>query len=335
MSEASDADTDGAMRETTAADGGRGPVLDAGTFRERIEKNKRNSLFLFAVFFALVVVFGYVIGYAYIGDPVGALFGLVLALGVGTVSGLVSYYAGDRMVLAASRAKEVTHDEWPVLFNVVEEMRIASGLPMPRVYAIDDSAPNAFATGRDPEHASVAVTAGLMEKLERDELQGVIAHEMAHVANFDIRYSMMVGILVGTVVLASDFFLRTFWWSGGRRRGGGGGGGGYVQIIMVVVALLLAILAPIFARLLQLSISRQREYLADSTAVKMTRNPKGLADALQKISGDREVLEVANRATSHLYIINPVKNFEKRAKGMFSTHPPIQERIAILRAMEF
>lgn len=333
MSEASD--TDGEMRETTAANGDRRPVLDGGTFRERIEKNKRNSLFLFVVFFALVLVFGYVIGYAYIGDPVGALFGLALALVVGAISGLVSYYAGDRMVLAASRAREVTHDDWPVLFNVVQEMQIASGLPMPKVYVIDDSAPNAFATGRDPQHASIAVTAGLLDKLDRDELQGVVAHEMAHVANFDIRYSMMVGILVGMVVLTSDFFLRTLWWGGGRNRGGGNnGGGGYVQLIMLVVALVLAILAPIFARLLQLSISRQREYLADATAVKLTRNPKGLADALQKITGDREVLEVANRATAHLYIANPVKKFEKRAKGMFSTHPPIEERISILRAME-
>ncbi|MGI8650240.1 MAG: M48 family metallopeptidase [Rubrobacter sp.] len=308
------------------------PEYDA-TFRERIAKNKRNSLFLFAVFFAFVVVFGYVLGYAYIGDPVGAVFGIFIALFIGTVSGLVSYFAGDKMVLAASRAKEVTHEERPVLYNVVEEMRIASGLPMPKVYIIDDSAPNAFATGRDPEHASVAVTTGLLEKLDRDELQGVVAHEMAHVANFDIRYSMLVGILVGTVVLASDFFLRTLWFGGGRNRGGNNGGG-YIQIIMLVVALLLAILAPIFARLLQLSISRQREYLADATAVKLTRNPKGLADALQKISGDSEVLEVANRATAHLYIANPVKGFEKRAKGMFSTHPPIQDRIAILRGMD-
>lgn len=308
------------------------PEYDAN-FRERIVKNKRNSLLLFAVFFAFVMVFGYVLAFAYIGDPVGAVAGVFLALVIGTISGLVSYYAGDKMVLAASRAKEATHEEYPVLYNVVEEMRIASGLPMPKVYVINDSAPNAFATGRDPEHASVAATTGLLDKLDRDELQGVMAHEMAHVANFDIRYSMMVGILVGTVVLASDFFLRTLWFGGGRNRGGNNGGGNYLQIIMLVVALVLAILAPIFARLLQLSISRQREYLADATAVKLTRNPKGLADALAKISGDNEVLEVANRATAHLYIANPVKGFEKRAKSMFSTHPPIQERIAILRAM--
>ncbi len=303
-----------------------------GTFRDRIAANKRNSLALIAVFLAFIAVFGYVIGYAWIGDPASALFGLGLAFVAGSVSGVVSYYAGDRMVLAASRAREVTNDEVPQLFNVVEEMAIASGLPMPKVYIIEDSAPNAFATGRDPEHASVAVTSGLLEKLNRDELQGVIAHEMAHVGNFDIRYAMLVGILVGTTVLISDFFLRGLWFGGGR--GGRREGGGQAQLIMIIVAVVLAVLAPIFARLLQLSISRQREYLADATAVKLTRNPKGLADALQKISGDTEVLEVANRATAHLYIVNPIKKFEKRAKGLFSTHPPIEERIQILRSLE-
>jgi len=305
-----------------------------GTFRERIAVNRRNSLLLIAAFLAFVAVFGYVIGWAWIGDPVGAIFGLVLAFVVGIVSGLATYYGGARMVLAASRAREITHDDAPVLFNVVEEMAIAAGLPMPKVYIIDDSAPNAFATGRDPEHASVAVTSGLLEKLDRDELQGVIAHEMSHVGNFDIRYAMLVGVLVGTTVLISDFFLRGLWFGGGSRGGGRGGGGGYIQLIMLVVAIVLAILAPLFARLLQLSISRQREYLADASAVRLTRNPKGLADALQKISGDREVLEAANRATAHLYIVNPVKSFEKRAKGLFSTHPPIGERIEILRSME-
>jgi heat shock protein HtpX len=301
-----------------------------GTFRDRIGVNRRNSLFLILVFLAFALILGYVIGYAWIGDPAGALIGLVVAFALGTISGLVSYYAGDKMVLAASRAKEITHEDAPRLFNVVEEMSIAGGLPVPKVYIIQDSAPNAFATGRDPEHASIAVTSGLLDKLGRDELQGVVAHEMAHVGNFDIRYAMLVGILVGTTVLISDFFLRGLWFGGGRNREGGG----YVQIIMLVVAIVLAILAPLFARLLQLSISRQREYLADATAVRLTRNPDGLADALQKISGDREVLEVANRATAHLYIVNPVKSFEKRARGLFSTHPPIEERIKILRAME-
>jgi heat shock protein HtpX len=303
-----------------------------GTFRERIAVNRRNSLLLIAAFLAFVAVFGYVIGWAWIGDPVGAIFGLVLAFVIGVISGLATYYGGASLVLATSRAREITHDDAPVLFNVVEEMTIAAGLPMPKVYIIEDSAPNAFATGRDPDHASVAVTSGLLEKLNRDELQGVIAHEMSHVGNFDIRYAMLVGVLVGTTVLISDFFLRGLWFGGGGR--GRGGGGGYAQLIMLAIAIVLAILAPLFARLLQLSISRQREYLADASAVRLTRNPKGLADALQKISGDREVLEAANRATAHLYIVNPVKRFEKRAKGLFSTHPPIEERIQILRSME-
>jgi heat shock protein HtpX len=309
---------------------------DQGTFRERIARNRRNSLLLIAVFLAFITLFGYVIGFALLGDPTRALFGLALALVVGVIAGLISYFAGDKMVLAASRAREITHEDAPVLFNVVEEMSIASGLRMPKVYIVDDTAPNAFATGRDPEHATVAVTSGLLEKLDRDELQGVIAHEMSHVANFDIRYSMLVGILVGTTVLISDFFLRGLWFGGGGRGGGrrGGDGGGQAQIIMLLVAIVLAILAPLFARLLQLSISRQREFLADATAVSLTRNPKGLADALQKISGDREVLEVANRATAHLYIVNPIKRFEKRSKGLFSTPPPIDERIKILRALE-
>ena len=304
-----------------------------GTFRERIAVNRRNSLLLIAAFLAFVAVFGYVIGWAWIGDPAGALFGLGLAFVIGVISGLATYYGGASLVLATSRAREITHDDAPVLFNVVEEMTIAAGLPMPKVYIIEDSAPNAFATGRDPDHASVAVTSGLLEKLNRDELQGVIAHEMSHVGNFDIRYAMLVGVLVGTTVLISDFFLRGLWFGGGGR-GRRGGGGGYAQLIMLAIAIVLAILAPLFARLLQLSISRQREYLADASAVRLTRNPKGLADALQKISGDKEVLEAANRATAHLYIVNPVKRFEKRAKGLFSTHPPIEERIQILRSME-
>ncbi|HET7272156.1 MAG TPA: M48 family metallopeptidase [Rubrobacter sp.] len=307
---------------------------DSGTFRERIARNRRNSLLLIAAFLAFITVFGYIIGWAWLGDPLKALAGLAFALVIGVFAGLISYYGGDKMVLAASRAREITHDDAPVLFNVVEEMSIAAGLPMPKIYIVDDSAPNAFATGRDPEHATVAVTSGLLEKLDRDELQGVIAHEMSHVANFDIRYSMLVGILVGTTVLISDFFLRGLWFGGGRGGRRGGDGGNQLQLIMMLVAIVLAILAPLFARLLQLSISRQREFLADATAVRLTRNPKGLADALQKISGDNEVLEAANRATAHLYIVNPIKKFEKRSKGLFSTHPPIEERIQILRAIE-
>src|SRR5215207_1791996 len=315
-----------------SATGGAGGGAYEGTFRDRIAANKRNSLLLIACFLAFLTVLGYVIGYAWIGDPVGALFGLGLAFVVGTISGLTTYYGGDRMILAVSKTRPTEKKDDPELFNVVEEMAIAAGLPMPKVYLIDDTAPNAFATGRDPEHASVAATSGLLEKLDRDELQGVIAHEMSHVGNLDIRYAMLVGILVGTTVLFSDFFLRGLFFGGGDRRRQDSGG--QIQLILMLLAIVLTILAPLFARLLQLSISRQREYLADATAVKLTRNPKALADALQKISDDREVLEVANRATAHLYIVNPIKKFEKRAKGLFSTHPPIEERIQILRSLE-
>ncbi|HXG39585.1 MAG TPA: M48 family metallopeptidase, partial [Candidatus Limnocylindrales bacterium] len=255
----------------------------------------------------------------------GALGGL-LALG--------SFVAGDRLVLAVSRARpadEATHGR---LLNVVRELSIAANVPMPRVYVIDDSAPNAFATGRDPEHASIAVTTGLLDKLDREELQGVIAHELSHVRNYDIRFALLVGVLVGGIALLADFFLRWTWWGmGSRRSRERDGGGGGLQAIFLVVALVLAVLAPIAARLVQLAISRQREYLADASSVELTRNPYGLERALAKIAADREVLEVANRATQHLYFANPIKKFERRASSLWSTHPPIVDRINRLREL--
>ena len=295
---------------------------------EQIARNKRLSYFLIAVVAAVLVVMGYAIGVA----TGYGWFGLVLALAIALIMGLSGYYRGDKIVLATSRARHVTHDDEPQLFNVVEEMSIAAGNPMPAVYVIDDTATNAFATGRNPEHASIAVTSGLIQKLNREELQGVVAHEMSHVRNYDILYATLVGIMVGTIVLMADFFLRWGFWGGGRRREGAGGG--WFALVMLVVSLMLAILAPIAARLVQLAISRRRESLADASAVELTRNPNGLANALEKIARDQEVLEVANRATAHLYIANPIKKFEKRASRMFSTHPPIEQRIAALRAME-
>jgi heat shock protein HtpX len=201
------------------------------------------------------------------------------------------------------------------------------------VYIIQDSAPNAFATGRDPKHASIAVTTGLLEKLDREELQGVLGHEMSHIGNFDIRFALLVGVLVGSIALLADFFLRFTFWGGGRgsRRSRDGGGG--IQVVFFVIAIVLAILAPIFARLVQLAVSRQREYLADASSVELTRNPYGLERALAKIAGDREPLEVANRATQHLYIVNPMKKLDSSARGLFSTHPPIAERINRLRSL--
>jgi heat shock protein HtpX len=297
---------------------------------EQIAKNKRLSYLLIVAIAALMVLLGFAIGYA---TGFGWL-GLALAAAVAVIMSLTSYYKGDQMVLAASHARRVTHDDEPQLFNVVEEMSIAAGIPVPAVYVIEDSAPNAFATGRNPEHASIAVTQGLMDKLNREELQGVIGHEMSHVRNYDILYATLVGIMVGAIVLMADFFLRWGFWTGGGRRGGRrGGGGGYMQLIMLAVAIVAAILAPLAARAVQFAISRRREYLADASSVELTRNPIGLASALEKISNDQEVLEVANRATAHLYIVNPVKQFEKRAKGVFSSHPPIQMRIQTLKAM--
>jgi heat shock protein HtpX len=205
---------------------------------------------------------------------------------------------------------------------------------MPKVYVIDDSAPNAFATGRDPAHASVAVTSGLLEKLDREELQGVIGHELSHVRNFDIRFSLLVGVLVGSVALLADFFLRaTFWGGVGGRRSSSSDRGGGLQAVVFVVAIILAILAPIAARLVQLAVSRQREYLADASSVELTRNPHGLERALAVIASDQEVLEVANRATQHLYFTNPIKKFEDRRSGLFSTHPPIVDRVNRLRQL--
>jgi len=290
--------------------------------------NKRNSFFITVAITAVFVVLGYFLGEYWGSGYGGVSIAFLVALGMS----LAAYYGGDKMVLGISRAKRIEKKDYPQLFNVIEELAIAGGLPMPAVYVIDDTAPNAFATGRDPKHASVAITTGLMQKLNRDELQGVMAHELSHVGNRDILYATMVGILVGSIAMMADFFLRSFLWGGGRRRRSNSEGGA-AGIILIVIALALAVLAPIFAKLLQLAVSRQREYLADASAAKLTRYPEGLASALEKIAGDKEVLEVANRATQHLYIVNPIKPFEKRASSLFSTHPPIQERIARLRAM--
>jgi heat shock protein HtpX len=211
-------------------------------------------------------------------------------------------------------------------------MALAANVPMPKVYLIDDTAPNAFATGRDPKHASVAITVGLLQKLDREELQGVMAHELSHVRNYDIRFSLMVGVLVGSIALLADFFLRFSFWGGGRRGSRDRGGGG-LQVVIFLIAIVLAILAPIMARMVQMAISRQREYLADASGVELTRNPVGLQSALAKIALDQEPLEVANRATQHLYFENPIKHADKRSSAMFSTHPPVVERINRLRSL--
>ena len=306
----------------------------ATTFYSQVAANRRNSFLLALVVVALLAALGFSVGYALTGDPAGALGATGIAVLLGTAMSAGSYFAGDKLVLAASNAKEVTEQNAPQLMNVVREMAIAANVPMPKVHVIDDSAPNAFATGRDPQHASIAVTTGLLQKLDREELQGVIGHELSHVRNLDIRFTLLVGVLVGSIALLADFFLRWTWFGGARRssRGSRDGAGG-LQAIMLVVAIALAILAPIAARLVQLAVSRQREYLADASAIELTRNPYGLERALAKISTDQEVLEVANRATQHLYFTNPIKKFEERSSNLTATHPPIIDRINRLREL--
>jgi heat shock protein HtpX len=308
--------------------------MATASFYSQIGANRRNS-FLLAAF--VVVVFGllgFTVGYALVGSTSGAISVMALALGIGAVSGLFSYFSGDKLVLTVSGAREITEAEAPQLMNVIRELTIAANVPMPRVYVIDDTAPNAFATGRDPKHASIAITTGLLEKLDREELQGVIGHELSHVRNFDIRFSLIVGVMVGTIALLADFFLRFTFWGGmsGRRSSDRDSGNG-AQAIVAVIAIVLAILAPIISRFIQLAVSRQREYLADASSVELTRNPYGLERALAKIATDQEVLEVANRGTQHMYFTNPIKKFEARSSGLMDTHPPILDRINRLREL--
>ena len=303
------------------------------TFYREIDRNRRRSWMLVAIVVVVLGLLGGAIGYAS-GFGWG---GVVMALVLGGVMSVGSYFAGDSLVMATSGAREIPRGEPPEryrqLVNVVEEMRLAGGLPPPRLWVIDDSAPNAFATGRDPQHASVAVTTGLLDKLDREELQGVIGHEMSHIGNLDIRFSLLVGVLVGSIALLADWFLRFTFWGGGRRGNNDRNGGGGAAAVIFILALVLAVVAPLIGRLVQAAVSRSRESLADATAVDMTRNPIGLARALRTISDDPDVLEVANRATQHLYIVNPIKSFEERAKSLWDTHPPIGERIRALEAI--
>ena len=306
----------------------------AETFYDQIGANKRNSFLLSLLVVILFAILGFAIGYAISGSASGALLVTGIAVLFGGLAAVGSYFAGDSVVLSVSGAKEVDEASAPQLMNVVREMTIAANVPMPKVYVIEDTAPNAFATGRDPKHASVAITTGLLEKLDREELQGVLGHELSHVRNFDIRFAMIVGVLVGSIALMADFFLRFTFWGGGRSsRSDREGGGSGLQAIMFVVAIVLSILAPIAARFVQLAVNRQREYLADASSVQLTRNPYGLERALAKISEDKDVLEVANRATQHMYFTNPIKKFEQRASGLFSTHPPTLDRINRLREL--
>jgi heat shock protein HtpX len=303
------------------------------TFYREIARNRRRSwILVFAVILVLGALGG-AIGYA-TGIGWG---GIVAAVVLAMLMSIGSYFAGDALVMATSGAHEINvanpPDRYRQLVNVVTEMSLAGGTPMPAVHVIDDSAPNAFATGRDPKHASLAVTTGLLRKMDREQLQGVVAHEMSHIGNYDIRFALLVGVLVGSIALLADWFLRFTFWGGGRRDGDRDRGGGGAALILFAIALVLAIVAPLIGRAVQLAVSRRRESLADVSAVELTRNPVGLARALRTIADDPEVLEVANRATQHLYIVNPIKSFEERAASMWDTHPPIAERIAVLRGL--
>jgi len=329
---------------------------------ELIRANKRNSIILMALMAAVLLLLGYIIGSIF--DPAGGFFGLAItpqnqsqspqmaktnhaglwglafAATLWLILMLISFSSGDQILLATSRAKPVTHDEYPQLFNIVEEMKIAAALPaMPKVYIIPDPAPNAFATGRNPKSASVAVTAGLMGRLNRDELQGVIAHEISHILHRDILYITLAGIMLGSIVLISQVFLRSMFYSsmmGSRRRySSGGRGGGQAQIIMLVIAIIAAIIAPIMAYLLYFALSRRREYLADAGAARLTRYPEGLAGALEKIANDKSPqLAAVNKVTAPMYIANPFKKKKQmKLADLTSTHPPISERIKILRNM--
>ena len=297
------------------------------SIQSHIHANVAKTYVIMSIFVAFVILTAYVLGVA-LGYGTDFLW---MAVIFSVVSSFISYYWGDRIVLAMSGARPADRKRDFDLFTVAENLAIAAGLPKPKLYVIDYTAMNAFATGRDPKHAVVCATTGLMSKLERRELEGVIAHELAHIKNFDTRLMAIVAVLVGTVAYLADMFLRSMWWGRGRDRDEDRGTGQ----ILAVVGIVLAIVTPIVATLIQLAISRRREYLADASAVDLTRYPEGLARALEKLGSDREVLEAATNATAHLYIVNPFKGKQFAAwfSGLFNTHPPLKERIKVLRAM--
>src|SRR3981081_923816 len=292
-------------------------------------QNRWRTVLLIAAFTLLVVAVAFVFGDALGGSTSAGVAFIPIAILFSAGSSLFSYYAGDKLVLAQSRAREVPDGEEKVLHDVVESLALGLGIPTPKLYVIEDPAPNAFATGRDPKHASVAVTRGLLDTGDRSGLEGVIAHELSHVGNRDIRVMLLVTVLVGTVALLSDWLLRSMFWGGRDRARDRGTGGG----ILMIVGIVLAILTPIIATLIQLAVSRQREYLADASGAFLTRYPEGLANALRKIAADRNVLSVANKATASLYIANPLKDHPFQFDRLFDTHPPIEERIKRLEAM--
>jgi heat shock protein HtpX len=294
---------------------------------EQISRNRRNSILL-CVFFVIFVGF---LGWVFSRLTALGNAGIVLAVVIASLWAFASYYYSDRIVLAISGARPLEKAEFPHLFYAIEGLSIAAGIPAPRVYVIEDAAPNAFATGRNPQHSVVCVTTGLLQKLNRLELEGVIAHELSHVKNYDILFGSLVVVMVGVVALLSDWILRSLFWGGGRRRRDEGGG--QAAAVLLIVGVLLAILAPIIAQLVRLAVSRKREFLADASGAMLTRYPAGLADALRKLDADSEPLKAANKATAHMYIVNPLKEHGGVVNRLFSTHPPIEERIKALEAM--
>ena len=292
-------------------------------------QNRWRTVLLIVFFTIIVVAVAFVFGDILGGSTSAGVTLIPLAILFSGGSSLFSYYVGDKLVLAQSHARAVGEGQEKVLRDVVDTLALGLGIPPPALYVIEDPAPNAFATGRDPKHASVAVTRGLLDTMDRSELEGVIAHELSHVGNRDIRVMLLVTVLVGTVALLSDWLLRSMWWGGrGRDRDRSSGGA-----ILMLVGIVLAILTPIIATLIQLAVSRQREYLADASGAFLTRYPAGLANALRKISADQHVLSVANKATASLYIANPLKDHPFQFDRLFDTHPPIEERIKRLEAM--
>jgi heat shock protein HtpX len=291
---------------------------------QEIAANKRRSWLLVAVFFAVMAGLGWGLGQVTDYGPAFIPVALIVAIGMG----LGAYYGGDKVALAASGAVPVGKEQNPYLYRIVENLSIAAGLPTPKVYVIPSPALNAFATGRDPKHASVAVTQGLIDKLENEELEGVLAHELSHIGNYDTRLMVLVLVLVGTIGLLADWGTRSMFFGGGRRSSSESRGQG--QAILMLVGLALLILSPIIAQLIRLAVSRRREYLADASAALLTRYPEGLARALEKL-GAGPKLETANAATEPLFIVSPLSG--RKAASLFSTHPPIEERVKRLRGM--
>ena len=315
--------------------------INATDFLSAQRANRRNTWWLILILLLLGGVIGY-LGGALIesysqsyGDaallavsPFGVIGGGAL-ISIGLGASAVTFAFGDRVILGLAGAREVDSDSEPMLHNIVEEMAIAAGLPKPRVAVIETDVPNAFATGMDPKNAAIGVTRGLLQKLNRDELQGVVAHEMGHILNWDIRYATAVAILVGLIALVCDVARRMLWFTGGSRRSGRGKGGG--NAILLLIFLVFAVLAPIAAQLVRFAVSRQREYLADATSVQLTRNPLGLIGALEKLAAEQRPFAGANRATQHMFIVNPFKAFGLDSGALFSTHPPLERRVERLR----